>query len=77
MDVQPEEFSHDDFQIKDQKYAEAIQYLNLELQRHPKVCLVAVGLVVLNVSPIQSRAALSLLGFCFYRAQDYASAADW
>ena len=29
------------------------------------------------VFAFQSRAALSLLGFCYYRLQDFASAADW
>lgn len=45
--------------IKEQKYADVIQMLNIELQHHPK-----------------SRAALSLMGFCHYKIQDFASAAD-
>ena len=43
--------------IKDQKYGEAIQILNIELQSFPR-----------------SRAALSLLGHCYYMLQDYANA---
>lgn len=44
--------------IKDQKYGEAVSFLNTELQSHPR-----------------SRAALSLLGHCYYHMQDFNSAA--
>ena len=43
--------------IKDQKYADAIQILSIELQSFPR-----------------SRAALSLLGHCYYMLQDYGNA---
>eukprot|EP00946_MAST-07B_sp_MAST-7B-sp1_P000215 g215.t1 len=43
--------------IKDQKYADAIKILDIELQSFPR-----------------SRAALSLLGHCYYMLQDYANA---
>jgi tetratricopeptide repeat protein 30 len=45
--------------IKDQKYSEAIQLLNAELQNNPK-----------------SRAAFSLLGYCYYHSQDFQNAAQ-
>ena len=45
--------------IKDQKYTEAIQLLNVELQNNP-----------------QSRAAYSLLGYCYYHVQDFTNAAS-
>jgi len=43
--------------IKEERFADAIAVLNMELQNFPR-----------------SRAALSLLGFCFYRTGDFASA---
>ena len=43
--------------IKEQKYADAIKILDIELQSFPR-----------------SRAALSLLGHCYYMLQDYANA---
>lgn len=45
--------------IKDQKYAECVQILTLELQNFPR-----------------SRAALSLLGYCYYYLQDFRNAAQ-
>ena len=38
----------------------------------PQLCTIAFSLGLL-----QSRAALSLLGFCHYHLQDYQAAADW
>ena len=43
--------------IKEQRYNDAIDILQIELQNFPR-----------------SRAALSLLGYCFYRTSDFASA---
>nr|XP_020460562.1 tetratricopeptide repeat protein 30A-like isoform X2 [Monopterus albus] len=45
--------------IKDGLYVEAINILNVQLQKHTK-----------------SRAALSLLGYCYYHIQDFTSAAE-
>ncbi|XP_041363711.1 tetratricopeptide repeat protein 30A-like [Gigantopelta aegis] len=45
--------------IKDQRYKEAVQLLNNQLQSHPK-----------------SRAALSLLAYCYYQQQDFVNASD-
>ena len=45
--------------IKEHRYSEAIEVLQLELQNFPR-----------------SRAALSLLGYCYYRTGDYTSAAS-
>lgn len=45
--------------IRDQKYADAVTFLNTELSNHPR-----------------SRAALSLLGHCYYHMQDFSSAAS-
>ncbi|XP_074647569.1 intraflagellar transport protein 70A-like [Tubulanus polymorphus] len=45
--------------IKDQRYNEAVQILNQQLQTHQK-----------------SRAAISLLGYCYYQMQDFVNAAD-
>ncbi|XP_028395432.1 tetratricopeptide repeat protein 30A-like isoform X2 [Dendronephthya gigantea] len=45
--------------IKGQKFAEATNYLSLELENHPK-----------------SRAALSLLGYCYFQQQNFENAAE-
>ncbi|XP_013384419.1 tetratricopeptide repeat protein 30A [Lingula anatina] len=45
--------------IKDQRYNEAVQILNDQLQRNAR-----------------SRAALSLLGYCYYQQQDFVNASD-
>jgi hypothetical protein len=44
--------------IREQKYGDAINLLNVELQNFPR-----------------SRAALSLLGYCYYYLQDFRAAA--
>ncbi|XP_052264590.1 tetratricopeptide repeat protein 30A-like isoform X2 [Dreissena polymorpha] len=45
--------------IKDQRFSEAVQVLNTQLQTHQR-----------------SRAALSLLGYCYYQKQDFVNASD-
>ncbi|PVD38568.1 hypothetical protein C0Q70_01184 [Pomacea canaliculata] len=45
--------------IKDQRYNEAMQILNHQLQSHPR-----------------SRAALSVLAYCYYQMQDFVNASD-
>ncbi|XP_071132605.1 intraflagellar transport protein 70A-like isoform X3 [Mytilus edulis] len=45
--------------VKDQRYNDAVQILNNQLQSHQK-----------------SRAALSLLGYCYFQMQDFVNASD-
>lgn len=84
---------------------DAIQILTVQLQKHPKVCVIYCisenpRVCVLNIqsdcpsvalekscrfsvfllcvfrSGLQSRAALSLLGYCYYHIQDFGASAE-
>jgi tetratricopeptide (TPR) repeat protein len=74
-------------QIRDQRFADAIQLLNNVSQGYQQVtsicyyldnsCLLAfVCNVISYCITLQSRAALSLLGYCYYQSQDFVSSAD-
>ncbi|KAI3360064.1 hypothetical protein L3Q82_013860 [Scortum barcoo] len=63
--------------IKDGQYVEAIHILSGQLQKHTKF----LNLQTYLLSPLflivsQSRAALSLLGYCYYHIQDFTSSAE-
>jgi tetratricopeptide repeat protein 30 len=67
--------------IKEGKHRDAIDILNYQLQINTKVCF---DLFLLKIKSsfdvfllfLQSRAALSLLAYCYYQIQDYVNASD-